>query len=438
MYKKISLDQTSTININGDINSIVHIFTANHHETIFVIDSEWHLYGIITMGDFFRKATIAKNIGELLNGNYKKIEVDFSKKIDSIHIDNIANEIFTAMPMILKIPVINNGKLLHVIDREKVNVENNNFFLNCERIINLTSYDSDAKKKIEKPLVRVTVVTYNHIKFIKCCLNGILMQKTDFPFEIHIYDDCSTDGTSDIICEYAKKYPNIIADIQSENLYSKDKKLLLKKLFQNSKKHNCKYTAYTEGDDYWTDPYKLQVQVDFLENNLDFSMCSGGFMRSDNFNNERQLLYLANNEYSMGFEYDFSYVCQDRAINFTRMYRTEALPEYETSLKYEYFIDVHLAYYTLTKGRGYYFSRIFGVYNVHEGGVWSKLNLCEKVMLTYRVYKEIYRETQDKQVGDIFLREFNNYVVNFLKPEEHISFYKEFIETFSPSSYSSH
>ena len=87
------------------------------------------------------------------------------------------------------------------------------------------------------------------------------MQKTDFPFEILIHDDASTDGTADIIREYEAKYPDIIKPIyQTENQYSKGIKVSQVYQFPRAK---GKYIALCEGDDYWTDPYKLQKQVDF-------------------------------------------------------------------------------------------------------------------------------------------------------------------------------
>jgi FkbM family methyltransferase len=277
--------------------------------------------------------------------------------------------------------------------------------LNSINIADLTSYDTDVKKEMKNPLARIIVVTYNHLRFIRHCLNGILMQRTNFSFEIYVYDDCSTDGTSDIIREYAKKYPNIIADIQPENYYSKDRGLQLKILALNWKNHKCKYVAVTDGDDYWTDPYKLQIQVDFLEKNSDFSMCSGGWIINDDFSGNQQVC-MVNSGNSIGFEYDF-YTAHGGTHylikNFTRIYRTSTIPEYETSAKYKYFRDVHLAYYVLTKGKGYFFSRIFGIYNKYQGGIFGGLSPHEQREINYKVYEEIYRETQDEQIKNNFL-----------------------------------
>ena len=112
-------------------------------------------------------------------------------------------------------------------------------------------------------LVSICCITYNHEKYIRDAIEGFLMQKTDFPFEVLIHDDASTDGTADIIREYETKYPDIIKPIyQTENQYSKGIKISATYNYPRAK---GKYIALCEGDDYWIDPYKLQKQVDFLE-----------------------------------------------------------------------------------------------------------------------------------------------------------------------------
>ena len=109
------------------------------------------------------------------------------------------------------------------------------------------------------PLLSICCVTYNHKKYIRQCLDSFLMQKTNFKFEIIIHDDASTDGTADIIKEYYEKYPDIIKPIfQTENQFSQGKSISKTFIYPRIK---GKYVALCEGDDYWTDPYKLQKQV---------------------------------------------------------------------------------------------------------------------------------------------------------------------------------
>ncbi|MDW5562348.1 MAG: glycosyltransferase [Methanomassiliicoccus sp.] len=120
----------------------------------------------------------------------------------------------------------------------------------------------------DAPMVSVCVIAYNHERYIRQCLDGILMQEVDFPYEVLVHDDASTDGTADIIREYEARHQGIVKPIyQSENQYSRGRDV---DRF-NFDRARGKYLAYCEGDDYWTDSQKLSRQVRFLEANPDFA-----------------------------------------------------------------------------------------------------------------------------------------------------------------------
>lgn len=119
--------------------------------------------------------------------------------------------------------------------------------------------------------VSVICVAYNQAEFIRSALDGFVSQKTNFKFQVFVYDDASTDGTTDIILEYAEKYPDIIKPIiQTENQFSKGKNIAKNFIWP---KIDTEYVAVCDGDDYWIDPYKLQKQADFLDKYPDYNIC---------------------------------------------------------------------------------------------------------------------------------------------------------------------
>lgn len=124
-----------------------------------------------------------------------------------------------------------------------------------------------------KVIVSVSVVTYNHIDYIKQCLDGILMQQTTFPFEVILGEDESTDGTREICKEYANKHPDkikLFLRSRKDVIYINGNATGRYNFIENLKAAKGKYIALCEGDDYWTDPLKLQKQVDFLEINNEY------------------------------------------------------------------------------------------------------------------------------------------------------------------------
>lgn len=124
----------------------------------------------------------------------------------------------------------------------------------------------------ETVVVSVVCNAFNHGKYIAQTLEGFVMQKTNFAFEVLVHDDASTDNTADLIRQYAEQYPDIIKPYyQTENQYSK--RVPITRKFQYSRAVG-KYIALCEGDDYWIDPYKLQKQVDAMEAHPEVDICS--------------------------------------------------------------------------------------------------------------------------------------------------------------------
>lgn len=146
--------------------------------------------------------------------------------------------------------------------------------------------DENIKSQIEKirrdcevikPLVVIRCITYNHKDYIRDALDGFVNQKTSFPYVAIVHDDASTDGTAEIIQEYAKRYPDIIKPIyETENQYSKHDGSLGRIVNGAAEATGASYIALCEGDDYWIDLLKLQKQFDFLYSHPDYSMCFHG------------------------------------------------------------------------------------------------------------------------------------------------------------------
>lgn len=116
-------------------------------------------------------------------------------------------------------------------------------------------------------LLTVCLITYNHEKFVAQAIESILMQETNFQWKLVIADDCSTDSTRKIVSKYKEKFSEKIHLIYQETNLGPAQNFIDLITYPVSK-----YIAYLEGDDYWTDPYKLQKQVDFLETNPEFAM----------------------------------------------------------------------------------------------------------------------------------------------------------------------
>lgn len=141
----------------------------------------------------------------------------------------------------------------------------------------------------QNPSVAIRCLVYNHEKYLRDCLDGIVMQKTNFPYFAVVHDDCSTDASAEIIREYQLKYPDKIVPIfEKVNCYSTDWRVADRKIVEAY--GDAKYIAVCEGDDYWTDPGKLQKQVDFLESHPDYAVCAHETLMKDEHYNQKDAL----------------------------------------------------------------------------------------------------------------------------------------------------
>lgn len=212
-------------------------------------------------------------------------------------------------------------------------------------------------------------LVYNHEEYLRDCLDGFVNQKTDFDYEVFVHDDASTDGSKKIIEEYAEKFPNIIKPIyQTENQYSKRIAISSTYIFP---KMTGEYVAICEGDDYWCDNTKLQQQVEFLDNNPEYSACVHNTKILNFLINEEKDMYKHNEDTDIVFE---DVIKRGGAAFHTSsiMYRSEYLfdrPFFFTKAKG--FGDYPLAIYLATSGKIRFINKIMSVYRCGVDGSWT-------------------------------------------------------------------
>ena len=221
---------------------------------------------------------------------------------------------------------------------------------------------------MKTPVVSICCVTYNHAPFIRKCLDGFLMQETTFPIEILIHDDCSTDGTTEIIREYEAKYPDLIFPLYEEvNQYQQGKAGEID-LYNYNRAHG-KYIAYCEGDDYWTDPLKLQKQVDFMEANPEYSVCFHDYSIYNTWHEKFINNCISENtdDFDVSLEM-FLHAKINIGKPLTMMFRLD-LYEFQWHTYYTRFCDMMEIMHLLLKGKGRFLKFVGGQYNMHAGGV---------------------------------------------------------------------
>ncbi len=210
------------------------------------------------------------------------------------------------------------------------------------------------------------MITYNHEKFIAQAIEGVMMQKTNFDYKLIIGEDCSTDKTREICIEYQNKFPDKIQLILNEQNIGMLPNFI--DVLQNAK---GKYIAILEGDDYWTDPYKLQKQVDFLEANPEYVLC----------HHDAVFLYEENSEVSKDrlVNFDFEYdndtkdlLIENRVSTLTAMFRNNLIGDFPEWFFNAFTGDWPLWILLSQFGKLKYLPFTGAVYRVHENGITAQ------------------------------------------------------------------
>ena len=226
--------------------------------------------------------------------------------------------------------------------------------------------------------------TFNHERYIERALQGFVMQKTTFPFVAVVIDDCSTDKTAQIVRDYGNRYPSIIKAVcLEENFYSQNKST--GRFFEPSDK-DAKYIAICEGDDYWTDPFKLQKQIDYLETHPDIGLCYTDYTR---VNKDFQVISSAcfQNGMKRPESFEEHLLLQGYIAPMTWVYRKETRREFKVpkgfadpsfALALEFFQNSQVGYLDADTA----------VHVIHPDSASHQTNPKKRFLYEYQVFKE--------------------------------------------------
>lgn len=225
------------------------------------------------------------------------------------------------------------------------------------------------KNPDEPIMVSIFCITYNHSKFIAKAIEGFLMQQCNFKIEIIIGDDCSDDGTTQIIDSYAAKHPHITRLVAPQNIGP------IQNMIRVALAARGKYVATCDGDDYWTDPLKLQKQIDFLENNPGYVICTHYTRKINADDTEVTFLNFKPKPLSYSFN-DLIVNKQENTNTVTLVYRNSE--EIRKIYTQDWFLKVNACdkflklYSTWVTGKKIYvLPETMSSYRRHVGGIWS-------------------------------------------------------------------
>lgn len=266
------------------------------------------------------------------------------------------------------------------------------------------------------PLVSIVCITYNHELYLRKALDSFLMQETTFPVEIVLAEDCSTDGTRFICEEYAAKYPNCINYIWSETnvgAVANERRAIAAA--------RGKYIATCEGDDYWTDSKKLQRQVDFMEAHPECSVTWHRYRILDSATGEVRdddCGHLFGESCLAGVEISTDMFLHRWMTQYLTMVFRKDTMDLSLSERYRYYRDSHQMYHLLQTGVGYLLNFYGGIYCQTGGGSFTDMDILHKTQMMACVYKEIWQNTQDARVHEMYVFTLQHLFSDVCKPEQ--------------------
>lgn len=264
------------------------------------------------------------------------------------------------------------------------------------------------KGDLSKPLVSVCTITYNHEKYIAEAIDGFLMQETNFPFEILIDDDCSPDNTAEIVKEYQNKYPNIIkARLRDKNVGA------MVNFIENMSRANSRYIALCEGDDYWIDSQKLQIQINEMKKYPDVNISFhpayeliDGKKRNVLAGHSKENKIFTTSEVILGdggFMPTASLVVKKEIV--------DNLPEWfhKDAPVGDYFIQIFGA----KKAGALYINRVMGIYRIQHIESWSHSikNENNKIMFVEKMQKVM--KNLDEELNHKYFSEIEQWIKKY-------------------------
>lgn len=247
---------------------------------------------------------------------------------------------------------------------------------------------SDNNPTRRRPLLTVAVICYNHERFLRDCLEGIIAQRIDFEMEVVVVDDASTDGSRLIIEEYMSRHPGMFTPVfHKENIYSQGRSPIMESVLPNVR---GKYLIFCEGDDFWTYPEKLRTQVDFLEKHPDYSACCHHYVVKDEDDPHRaQVMF--NLRHSRRLDvYDL--LIEPQLQTATLMLRSDIFlhdEDFHSFFSPQHFNDVALFLAVLHAGKVYGFREWRSTYRIHGGGTSQNVTDEEKVSRHCRLMRRL-------------------------------------------------
>lgn len=276
--------------------------------------------------------------------------------------------------------------------------------------------------KDESCMVTIFCTSFNHGKYIRETLDSIINQKTQYKFKIVVHDDASVDDSQQIIAEYVERFPDVIIPIlQKENQFSKGINVYNEHIESVMR---GKYIAYCECDDFWTDEYKLQKQIDYMEAHPECSMCVHNTKKVDEQGNELNSFF---NDLGIDMDYDANDIILAGGGGLfhtsSYLYRTDLKVIMPSCFAMKKVADYPMAIYLSTKGYVHYIGEVMSAYRVAAVQSWSTifnannkarvahyLELIDSLQAMDEYTNHVYTESFQKKIEEIeYLYLFQTY-----------------------------